>query len=408
MSKLTVPEITEDDDTISAALKYRTAGWYVLPVSRASKHPGSILGKGWPAKSSRDVDQIVTWFAGSSACLALHMGRSGGVAFDVDHPDRIPVELAQAVAEARGPFQSTRSNVAGRGHYIFAVPEGRNPGNGIGGLGKGWGEVRGRNGIVVVAPSVHEKEVEGARYRWERTGTVPVLPSVVAELLRDAGETADAVTDAQVWKFVQRHTTGERPELLKGLLTQFAAALASGESRHEAAVRLTASAVRESAAGLYPAKTAASQLFEAFADAMGRSRDGVERVVSRSMARSEYFGILAWAIGQLTDVDVTAVRRRVAEELRQPQRPHLPAARPALGGRALVGLVQAVLDADKSPVRTLHWASCRAFEHVAAGRLDEGAAARALIRAAVEAGLSESEAQRTVASARGMTAGVAR
>lgn len=405
MSKLSVPEVTEDDDTISAALKYTAAGWYALPVARASKHPGSILGKGWPAKSSRDVDQIVTWFAGSAASLALHIGRSGGVAFDVDRPDRIPAELAQAVAETGGPFQSTRSNVAGRGHYIFAVPEGRTLGNGLGALGKGWGEVRGRNGIVVVAPSVHEKEAQGARYQWERIGPVPVLPPVVADLLRDAGETADAVTDAQVWEFVQRHTASERPDLLKGLLTQFAAALASGESRHEAAVRLTASAVRESVAGLYPAKTAASQMFEAFADAMGRSRDGVERVISRSMARSEYFGILAWAIGQLTDADVTTVRRRVAAELRQPRR---HPARPASGGNALVGLVQVVLDADKSPVRTLHWAACRAYEHVAAGRLDDGAAERALIRAAVEAGLSEGEAQRTVASARGMTAGAAR
>lgn len=408
MTGLTIPEITEDDDTISAALKYRAAGWYVLPVSRASKHAGSILGKGWPAKSSRDVDQIVTWFAGSSASLALHIGRSGAVAFDVDRPDRIPAELAQAVAKTGAPFQSTRSNMAGRGHYLFAVPEGRTLGNGVGALGKGWGDVRGRNGIVVVAPSVHEKEAQGARYHWEHTGAVPVLPPVVADLLRDAGESADAVTDAQVWEFVQSHTSEERPNLLRGILTQFAAALAVGESRHEAAVRLTASAVREAAAGLYPAKTAASQLFEAFADAMGRSRDGVERVISRSTARSEYFGILAWAIGQLTDVDVDAVRRRVTEDLRQSQRPRQQTARPASGGKALVGLVQVVLDARESPVRKLHWAACRAFEHAAAGRLDAGAAARALVRAAVEAGLSESEAQRTVASARGMTAGAAR
>lgn len=315
MSELNIPEITEDDDTIAAALKYAAAGWYVLPVSRASKHAGSILGKGWPAKSSRDADQIVTWFAGSPDSLALHMGRSGAVAFDVDHPDRIPAELAQAVEETDAPFQSTRTNETGRGHYIFAVPEGRTLGNGTGGLGKGWGEVRGANGIIIVEPSVHEKEAAGARYQWQHTGAVPVLPPVVSDLLRDAGETGDAATDEQLKTFLEQHTTALRPELLGGILTQFATALSDGQARHEAAVLAAASAVREAAAGFYPAKTSAEQLFEAFAAAMQQSRDGQERVRSRDSARAEFLGIYAWAIGQLTEADVEATRRGVAERM---------------------------------------------------------------------------------------------
>lgn len=315
MSELNIPEITEDDDTIAAALKYIAAGWYVLPVSRASKHAGSILGKGWPAKSSRDADQIVTWFAGSPDSLALHMGRSGAVAFDVDHPDQIPAELAQAVDDTAAPFQSTRTKETGRGHYIFAVPEGRTLGNGTGGLGKGWGEVRGANGIIIVEPSVHEKEAAGAHYQWQRTGTVPVLPPVVADLLRDSGETGDAATDEQLKTFLEQHTTASRPELLGGILTQFATALSDGQARHEAAVLAAASAVREAAAGLYPAKQSAEELFEAFATAMQQSRDGQERVRSRDSARAEFLGIYAWAIGQLTEADVEVTRRGVAERM---------------------------------------------------------------------------------------------
>lgn len=408
MTGLTIPGITEDDDTISAALKYTAAGWYVLPVNRASKHPGSVVGKGWPAKSSRDADQVVAWFAGSSYSLALHIGRSGGIAFDVDHPERIPDVLAGAIASTMAPYQSTRSNQAGRGHYVFVVPHGRTLGNGTGGLGKGWGEVRGRNGIIVVSPSVHEKEADGARYQWQRTGPVPVLPAAVADLLRDTGESGDAATDEQLKAFISRHTGESRPELLGGILTQFTAALDAGESRHEIAVRLTASAVREAAAGLYPARTAAEQLFAAFADAMTRSRGGGERVITRSMARSEYLGIFAWAIGQLTEDDITAVRRRVAEELRQPSA-HRPRSGPKSGGSALVGLVRIVLDAKEGQrISRLHWATRKAFEHVAAGRVDAGAAERALIRASVEAGLPEATAQRTVAAARGTSTGVAR
>lgn len=82
---------------------------------------------------------------------------------------------------------------------------------------------------------------------------------------------------------------------------------------------------------------------------------------------------------------------------------------PNSGGRSLVGLVRLVLDAPEGQRNTrLYWAACKAFEHATAGRLDADAAERALIRAAVEAGLPEPEAVRTVASARGMTAGAAK
>jgi hypothetical protein len=305
--QLSIPAIGDDDDAIAAGLKYAAAGFYVLPVSRASKHAGSVLGKGWPAKSSRDPEEIVSWFAGTDDSLALHMGRSGAVAFDVDHPEHTPQALSQAIITANPPYQSTRAHTPGRGPDLFAVPEGRTLGNGTGGLGKGWGDVRGLNGIIIVAPSAHEKADQGAHYRWESTGVLPVLPAYVADLLRDAGDASDAATDAQVRAFLEKHTGNARPELLNGIMGQFATALATG-SRHEALVLSTAGALREAAAGMYPARLAAGRIFTAFAEAMAVSRDGQERTRSKESARAEFLGVLAWSIGQLTTADIETTR----------------------------------------------------------------------------------------------------
>lgn len=68
--------------------------------------------------------------------------------------------------------------------------------------------------------------------------------------------------------------------------------------------------------------------------------------------------------------------------------------------RALVGLVQVVLDAPEGTRNDrLFWAASRVAEHVDAGRLDRQAGADALLRAAEAAGLPSAEAARTVQSA---------
>lgn len=315
MTELSVPEITEDDDVLAAALKYAKSGWYVLPVDRATKHAGSVLGKGWPAKSSREPDDIVTWFAGSGDSLALHVGRSGAIAFDIDHPEHTPAVLATAIVQTTPPYQSTRATIPGRGHYLYTVPEGRKLGNGTGGLGKGWGDVRGLNGIIIVAPSVHEKADQGARYRWESTGPLPVLPDTVASLLRDAGDASDAATDAEVRNFLAAHTQSARPALLSGILTQFAEAIATGAARHEALVLSLAGAVREVAAGMYPAEEMARRLLTAFTEVMAVSRDGVERKRSAQGARAEFMGVLAWSIGQLKPEEIQNTRASLEQRL---------------------------------------------------------------------------------------------
>lgn len=310
---LSIPDITPDQDTLSAALAYARAGWYVLPVHQATKHAGSVLGKGWPAKSSRDVETIIGWFAGTDHALALHVGRSGALCFDVDRPAELPPLLRAALLTVPGPFQSTREHDPERGHYLYAVPDGRSLGNSNGALGKSWGEVRGRNGIIVVAPSEHEKQADGGRYEWTRTGFLPELPAVLAEQLPDASDASDAATDREVKGFLDAHRASARPELLAGVLNRFTAAIAAGESRHAAATSAASWAMREAAAGLYPAITAAHALQQAFVTALATSRDGSERTLPAAQARAEHLGILAWAIAQTAQADAELVRDAVEE-----------------------------------------------------------------------------------------------
>jgi hypothetical protein len=180
---ISVPVLGDGMSLSDAAVAYAGAGWYVLPIRRALKHAGSILGEGWPNKSSLEAAEIMRWFDGRDLGIALHVGRSGAIAFDVDEPGALPPLLAQALAGAAPPFQSTRADVPGRGHYLFRQPDGLMLGNSKGQLQGGWGDVRGRNGIVVVQPTLHEKSDRGGRYRWLRTGALPTLPRSLVRAL---------------------------------------------------------------------------------------------------------------------------------------------------------------------------------------------------------------------------------
>lgn len=179
-----VPNLDSPASVLEAALAYAEGGWFVLPVDRGVKHAGSVLGRGWPEKSSRDAACLRSWFRTSEYGLALHVGRSGCLAVDVDDPSAVPAELAEQLLRHTGPYQSTRRNVHGRGHFLYLQPRGRMHGNGRGRLQGAWGDVRGRNGILIVQPTQHSNP-EG-RYVWIRTGPVPALPSEIEAALSAA------------------------------------------------------------------------------------------------------------------------------------------------------------------------------------------------------------------------------
>jgi Bifunctional DNA primase/polymerase, N-terminal len=321
VADLYVPGLDPDDDTIAAALKYAVAGWYVLPIRRnARKHPGSVVGSKWQDKSTREPEMIAAWFAGTDHGIALHVGRSGGLALDVDYPDRVPDVLRIAIRDHAPPHQSTRVDVPGRGHYLFAMPEGRTLGNGTGRLGGTWGQIRGLNGVVIVEPSLHDNADQGGRYAWATVGPVPLLPDPVAVLLDDASPAEDAATDVQVAAFLLEHTGGTRPELLPGWVTTFTRKVAAGESRHDRMVSVAAGAMKEARAGFIPARLAADTLHSVFVEAVGKPPTSKYQGPARNgaKARSEYAGILAWAVAQANAANLDAIRGRVDEKMPAP------------------------------------------------------------------------------------------
>lgn len=324
---LSVPSVGEED-ALTAALAYAEAGWYVLPVKRGTKNPGSVLGGGWHTRSSRDLEQLVAWFAGADHGIALHVGRSGAVAFDVDDPQAladVPV-LVRALHGTPGPVQTTREGLTGRGHFLYQSPPGRVLGNGKGRLDGSWGEVRGRNGVIIVAPSVHESP-EG-RYRWVRMGPVPVLPPELAAALDDAAPSVDAATDGEVAAFLAAHTTVTKPRTLTMKLTGLRAKLEAGESRHAATVPFVVGAMKEARAGYYRADEAADQLREVFVAAMATARpgDAGARTLPPAAASAEFDGILAWAVAQAGAADLAETHARI----RQLAGPPLPAFVPTM------------------------------------------------------------------------------
>lgn len=300
---LSVPGVNPDTPLIRAAISYAEAGWYVLPVDPKTKRPSADLGKGWQHQSSQEPQEIAAWFAGTGYLLGLHVGRSGAVVLDVDDYSAFPEDLKPLLIGV--PFQSTRTDDPFRGHYVFRTPPGRILGNSVGSLPKAFGEVRGTNGIIVASPSVHVKP--NGQYVWRTwAGEIPVLPEGISTLLPDGQAADDAVTDEQVTAFLEAHTLNDKPALLKGVLQSFAEE-GAGSSRHEALVKHLVWAMREARAGLYPARTAMGALWQDFEALMGTEPG--------RYPRSEFKGVMAWAVAQALATDPAARKEEIQERL---------------------------------------------------------------------------------------------
>lgn len=311
-SRLHVPAITPNDTTLTAALAYADAGWYVVPIRRGTKHPGSVIGDRWQHQSSRDPVALAEWFTDTDHGIALHVGRSGALVFDVDDPAEVPEILAAALStDPQPPYQTTRRSVAGKGHFIYSVPHDAHYGNSPGQLGKGWGEVRGRNGIIVVAPSVHERAAEGGFYAWRSVGPVPSLPDALAELLPQSNDPAEVATDTEIELFADTFTRETHPGMIMAVCQRWEREVGDGGSRHDAMVSATCWAAREAAAGAYPAAKAYAMLRKRFLEAMVHKRTGSDRALSERAAGAEFAGIWAWAVAQAITADLGAVRAKL-------------------------------------------------------------------------------------------------
>lgn len=310
---LEVPDLAPDVDTLTAALAYARAGWYVGPLDPRTKNPGSVLLKGWHRQTSRDPQMITSWFAGRDDGVFLHAGRSGAVIFDVDYPDKLHPDIQRAIDELKPPMHGSRPADPGRGHYVFASPPDRTLSTGLGSLANGWGELRGGNSVIVAFPTPHS---EGGEYRWRRIGAVPMLPAYLAEQIPDAAEAVDAATDTQVTAFLHRYDATERVEPLQVHAASFTKKIKAGESRHLTMVGALTGAMKEAAAGLYPARLAANTLESLYLPAVAQPGHGKQgHALDPRTAANHWSGLLSWAVAQANAADPEVTRARTAEKV---------------------------------------------------------------------------------------------
>jgi hypothetical protein len=257
--RLEIPAFRGDESVLECALAYIECGWWILPIRKGSKNPGSILGDGWPQKSSSDIDQAQSWFGhGSNFGIAVHTGKSGAFVLDVDEYAELKTDMREIIKSSKAPFQSTRSNDPERGHYIFSVPSNKSYSNSPGGLGKNWGEVRTGNSVVVVYPSSHEKAIAGGRYTWVVSGEVPFLPDGISVKIREINRSHSDVAsihtleDAELETFVRSLNGNLANELLQFRAENAHEKFASG-SRHNSLVKFLLEGFIEARAELYAA-----------------------------------------------------------------------------------------------------------------------------------------------------------
>jgi hypothetical protein len=313
IKNLVVPNIEANCTMLKSALAWAENGFYVLPIDPKTKHAGSVVGVGWPDKSSRDPKQIESWFRpGTNHGIALHLGKSGAIAFDVDDPSQLPHRLREWIMLENVPFQSTRTNDPLRGHYIFATPEGSNYGNSKGLLKGAWGEVRGKNGIVVASPTPHSKHAEGGQYVWKRTGIVPLLPYALQRLLPEARyQSVQSIDMTEANNFFTKHTNDERGQFLETRLADGKSWFLRG-SRHDACRDLLLVCMIDARAGLYDAKAAVESIANLFVSIKPQDEWS---------SPSEFIDMTLWAIAQVLQMsdEEIALHRESQLTINSPQ-----------------------------------------------------------------------------------------
>jgi Bifunctional DNA primase/polymerase, N-terminal len=291
-----VPDIPRDSDMLSAALLWANAGFKILPVVAGSKNPGSVVGADWKSKSSCDPRVIAAWYAATDYGIALDAGGSDLIIFDIDNPDELPTWMLQAFVDCGAPFQSSRANIAGRGSYFFRTPEGKALGNGLGSLPRGFGDIRGVGGAIILAPSMHAKAAVGGLYVVTKPGRIPRLPDIIAQHLANVGVTETAATSAVVTAFLDKHTTTSEPRALSNIVADYKAKVAKGGSRHAEMVHAVTWCCVESAMGIMSARSGLEGLRQAFGASLAEPEHSNG---PRPALPGEFNAMVAWAVAQV-------------------------------------------------------------------------------------------------------------
>lgn len=252
-TKLYIPTFAGTESVLDAGMAYGEAGWFMVPIRAGSKHPGSVLGKNWPEKSSRDPQVLSDWFRNSDFGIALHTGKSNCCVFDVDYPDRIPAVLSRDITNKGPAFQSTRINDLRRGHYAYSLEYAATYSTSNGTLGTEWGEVRTGNSVIVAYPTPHKEQSSGGRYLWIVNGELPTLPNSIKNRLKSGNESSASqmeLGELQTW--LEKRNGNSNPQLLQMRIEDSLHFFRSG-SRHNACLQLVLLGLKDSAVGHYPA-----------------------------------------------------------------------------------------------------------------------------------------------------------
>jgi len=290
------PEINEEDDALTVALKLGSAGIATVATAPGRSRNPSSVDSDWIHASTTNSHELVARHAGRNYGLGIHVGKSRLYVFDVDHPEMLPPVMVEAFKRDNPPFQSTRSNDPVRGHYFYQIPDGLTLGNGTGTLGGAWGEGRGHNGFVGFTPSHHEKAAEGGRYRMVRAGPIPLLEGELLAALRTATVNANAATGEQVKSFLTEHLVDRRPGALAPIIAHYTDAVKLGKSRHNTMVHCVAWGCREAVEGLFPAQRMHDQLRAAHTAALADK----SHPNGPDPTRGDFPGAFAWAVAQVT------------------------------------------------------------------------------------------------------------
>ncbi len=221
-SPLRIPDVA-GLSLAAAALAYAKAGWYVLPTDPADiKNPGSVVHGHWQDKSTREPEQIRAWWRESPGNgIALHLGKSGAVAFDLDIDD------LDVIARA------------GRPDIAEAL----------------------RSAVVI---QTTRRQGDRGHYQWKRVGALHRLPEALrTSLLAAAGE-ADPLTKTELEQFLDTYAGGgcgreDCRNSPKGPVTKFKNQIAEGCSRHDTMASVLPWAFSEAMAGCYSAREACEQ-----------------------------------------------------------------------------------------------------------------------------------------------------
>lgn len=142
-------------DVLSAALRYHSLGWSIIPIAAGTKKPALKSWKPFQTKRA-DEQQIRDWFdKRDDLGLAVVLGAVSGELACRD----FDVESAYRRWMAQNPELVKRLPTvkSGRGYHVYFVSDLDRT------LKLGDGELRGHGAIVVLPPSKHPS---GAQYRW--------------------------------------------------------------------------------------------------------------------------------------------------------------------------------------------------------------------------------------------------